>query len=49
MSDVRTGWKVLTHHLYSPIQAGPQIFDGTLPFTTPAVKLDVSAICGSAQ
>ena len=40
MSDVRSGWKLFTHDLCSPIQGGKPVWDGSLPFTTKRVKLD---------
>jgi len=44
MSDFRTGWKVLTHDLRSPLQGGAPLFaDGALPITLPRTSLDTSS------
>src|SRR5438445_7908634 len=42
-TDVRTGYKVLTHDLRSPLQGGDPLWSGPLPVTLPAVALDTSA------
>ena len=34
-------WKVLTHDYRSPIQGGEPLFNGTLPYRLPVVRLDV--------
>jgi hypothetical protein len=48
MSDIRTGWKALTHDLRSPVQGGDPLFDGRLPAVLPGVRLDTSAgECGA--
>ncbi len=39
---MKSGWKVLTHNLCSPLQGGPPICDGMLPVTLPPVPLDTS-------
>ena len=37
---ITRGYKVLTHDLRPPIQGGDPIFDGTLPYVLPTVKVD---------
>lgn len=40
-------YKLFTHDLRSPIQSGPVLWDGSLPFTLPTVECDTSeAECG---
>jgi len=34
-------YKVLTHDYRSPVRGGAPVFDGTLPYTLPAVMLDI--------
>ena len=44
---IRTGYKVFTHHLCSPIQGGAPLFDGACPTELPAVALDTGGVeCG---
>lgn len=43
MSNIREGWKVLTHDYRPPIQGGDALWDGvTLPYTLPVTHLDKS-------
>src|SRR6266850_2502811 len=35
-----TFWKLFTHDFCSPLQGGKPVWDGSLPFTLPIVKLD---------
>ena len=45
---IRSGWKVLTHDLRSPVRGGPPIFDGQCPTTLRAVMLDTGGDnCGA--
>jgi len=37
-----TFWKLFTHDFCSPLQGGKPACDGSLPFTLPSVKLDMS-------
>lgn len=48
MSNIRTGFKVLTHDYRSPLRVGEPIWDGvTLPYTLPSIQLDIgSELCG---
>ncbi len=46
--NTRSGWKILTHDLRSPIQGGEPVFVGELPTTLAAVALDTSGVeCGA--
>ena len=38
----QTGWKVFTNNGRSPIQGGDPVWDGTLPYDLPPVRLDTS-------
>ena len=40
MTDIRSGWKILTHDWRSPIQDGEPLCTGVLPVQLPPVTLD---------
>ena len=40
MSDLRHGWKILTHDGRSPLQGGPRLLKERFPVTLPPVTLD---------
>ncbi len=42
MTDIRSGFKILTHDWRAPLQGGDPLCDGVLPVTLPAVHLDTS-------
>jgi hypothetical protein len=48
VTDVRHGFKILTHDWCAPLQGGAPLCDGILPATLPPVTLDTSeAKCGA--
>jgi hypothetical protein len=42
MTDVRHGFKILTHDWRAPLQGGAPLCDGVLPVELPSVELDTS-------
>ena len=40
MTDIRHGWKILTHDGRSPLQGGASLLNGRFPVTLPTVALD---------
>lgn len=43
-TDLRRGWKILTHDGRSPLQGGPPLLNGSLPVVLPTVPLDTGSV-----